>query len=461
MFVFAHLNSNAQFCFTISPTNPDTSISATSFGTNDFNNDNKPDFYAAYGSVLSVILQKPNLDLDTILKIDSTTFSNTSCSADFNNDGNADIITYDYGPGQFSVYLGNGNGTFLPPNTQTSVGMFNASNRICTADFNNDGKADLAISTSFNLVKILLGNGNGTFGNAITSNTNSIVKGQLISADFNNDGKMDLATPTIVLLGNGTGSFSTGTILTGAFYPQSVTHADFNNDGKIDIATLNWGTSISTAGFIGNTAIFLGDGAGNFTTPIFSGIGDSTIPNNTKTTLFINADFDNDGKIDLAMGNYKSLNGLFTNTVSILKGNGLGNFTMLTEYPSVFNPQALLAVDINQDGKKDIAAIANFENIIVSNSKLIPMYNCSPTAVNNLDLTPLITIFPNPSNGSFSISSLQKIDEIKIFDVLGQVVYQQNEASQNNSFYLKTKGIYFINIKLNQKTISQKIIINN
>lgn len=461
--VFANQTTKAQFCFNISPTNPTTSISTSSFGTNDFNNDGKPDFYVAYGSKLSVILQLPNLNLDTIIPVDTTTFSNTSCSADFNNDGNADIITYDYGPGQFSIYFGNGNGTFLPPNTQTAIGMFNATNRICTADFNNDGKADLAISTSFYLVKILLGNGNGTFGSAITSNTITNVRGQLIPADLNADGKMDLATPSIVLLGDGTGNFSSGTILSGTFYPQSVTSADFNNDGKLDVATLNWGTSTLTAGYIGNTAVFLGDGTGNFATPIFSGIGDSTIPNNTKTTQFINSDFDNDGKIDLAMANIISSNGNgnYSSYVSVLKGDGLGAFPTITDFPSVTYPQALLTVDINQDGNKDIAAIANYENVTVSNSKLIPMYNCSPTGIHEWNENDDISIFPNPNSGTFTISSLKDIEEISIYDVLGQVVFHTKEKTQHNFIHLKNNGIYFINIKMNHHTISQKIIINN
>src|ERR1035437_1766627 len=64
------------------------------------------------------------------------------------------------------------------------------------------------------------------------------------SADFNGDGKKDLATANgasnniSVLLGTGTGSFGTATNFVGT-YPMSVVSADFNGDGKLDLATVN------------------------------------------------------------------------------------------------------------------------------------------------------------------------------------------------------------------------------
>src|SRR5262249_10629450 len=55
-----------------------------------------------------------------------------------------------------------------------------------------DGKADLALTAGGNAVSVLLNNGNGTFGPAIVSATNYAVSSVAV-ADFNRDGKADLA----------------------------------------------------------------------------------------------------------------------------------------------------------------------------------------------------------------------------------------------------------------------------
>src|SRR5690348_13490211 len=64
---------------------------------------------------------------------------------------------------------------------------------VVTADFNGDGRLDLAIADKdSNSVSILLGNGNGTFGSQLTfaAGTGPV---SLAVGDFNGDGKLDLA----------------------------------------------------------------------------------------------------------------------------------------------------------------------------------------------------------------------------------------------------------------------------
>src|SRR6201986_5289498 len=68
----------------------------------------------------------------------------------------------------------------------------------------------------------------------------------IVTADFNNDGKLDLATANYqssknvaVLLGNGNGSFGAPSYFNAGNTPRTITTADFNNDNNVDLAVAN------------------------------------------------------------------------------------------------------------------------------------------------------------------------------------------------------------------------------
>ena len=113
-------------------------------------------------------------------------------AADFNGDGKLDLAVTDATENAVFVLLGNGDGTFQPPIT---IPVGNAPDAIVAGDFNNDGKLDLATANSGdNTVTLLLGNGDGTFTQAADSPfaVGKIPVG-IVAADFNGDGKLDLA----------------------------------------------------------------------------------------------------------------------------------------------------------------------------------------------------------------------------------------------------------------------------
>jgi hypothetical protein len=112
---------------------------------------------------------------------------------------------------------------------------------VVTADFNGDGRLDLAVANyKSSSVSVLLGNANGTFQAAQNSATGTW-PGSLAVGDFNDDGKLDLATGNLgavdmsVLLGNGDGTFQAPTNIYLGGYPMSMAVGDFNDDGTLDL----------------------------------------------------------------------------------------------------------------------------------------------------------------------------------------------------------------------------------
>jgi hypothetical protein len=169
---------------------------------------------------------------------------------DFNGDGKLDIALTGGGYGmntvnEVMILLGNGDGTFsLAPNSTFATG--NDPWAIVAADFNGDGKLDLAIANQGgSTLTILLGNGDGTFtpssGSPVAVGRNPYA---LAAADLNSDGKLDLVVANStdstlsILLGNGDGTFTPAASSPVALPspPTSIAVGDFNGSGRLGLA---------------------------------------------------------------------------------------------------------------------------------------------------------------------------------------------------------------------------------
>ena len=226
--------------------------------------------------------------------------------ADVNGDGKLDIVTAN-ADGTISVLLNKGNGTYNAGTQITSIAaIYPRAINLAFADFNGDGKMDIAVATwgGLSAVYVLPGNGNGTFNAPVESATGNFPF-TMASADFNKDGKVDLFVTAEIpgcpvdalgyafLKGNGNGTFTTGpTSCLDFSVPQIPIVADLNGDGKLDVVI----PYINQNGIPAGPAVLQGNGDGTFTSSQFFYSGRSA-------ASAVVADFNGDGVPDVALVN--------------------------------------------------------------------------------------------------------------------------------------------------------------
>ncbi len=280
-------------------------------------------------------------------------------AGEFNRDGRLDLAVGTFG-NDIYVLLNKGGGTF---STTDMSGLPGGTSILATGDFTGDGVLDLAAATNAG-VEVLLGDGDGTFkltggdGSDVIDGVPVVgvylhgygyAPTSLLAADFNDDGRLDLAVGTqyggvAVMLGKGDGTFGPATDYDTATYVSGLAVGDFNSDGRISLAVATGGPSPSP----GDLEVFPGNGDGTFGAPVVILQGESL-------TSLIAVDFNHDGRTDLAAGSTDVGVQVLLSNGSVSNNNV--NFAITKVYPVPAPITSFVTGEFSGDGYPDLAVV--------------------------------------------------------------------------------------------------------
>lgn len=262
-------------------------------------------------------------------------------SADMNGDGTLDLVEWS-DSGELRILTGNGDGSFSAGPAYPAweaAASYVMDNFVVVGDFNEDGFPDLAVSVPGrdNTVDVWLGNGDGTLHNRGRHGGQPL--SNIFAGDVNRDGHLDVVISgnssgsVVVLLGRGDGTFRNPTRFSTGESVIEVVIVDWNNDGIPDLLAM--GSYLH---------LLLGTGDGTFARQQDCGVAADLRQN-------VIADFNGDGFPDLATLLFPS------KSVSIMLGDGGCGLSARRDYATTGTPYLLTSGDVTGDGILDLVEV--------------------------------------------------------------------------------------------------------
>lgn len=310
----------------------------------DFDGDGDQDVASTsqFGQAAAIIVpNRGNGTFGAAVSVPGTAGAQSLSTADMNNDGKPDLVGMT--ASTVLVLLGDGHGGFSAPRSypETLGGQIQA----IPLELTNDGKLDIAVPT-FNGIQTLIGNGDGTFRTGPTTRLAAGAISAIAGAKLDHDSTTDLLAvdgfsgSVFALKGLGTGAFRVGARLTSGLIPEDVAAVDLNDDGVDDVAVIgSFSFSVATA---------LSDGSEGFAGAL---VPDVQSGGAGPTSIGV-ADLDGDHHQDLVVSDVANP---LAPSLLIFNGNGTVRPTQSTTLAVDRFPQNPAIADFDGDGRPDLA----------------------------------------------------------------------------------------------------------
>ncbi len=433
--------------------------------------------------LISIIALQLSAQFDFIKKTiaSNTVYNNELDIADFDGNGELDIIVISYGQDLVSIYF-NKKGQY---EKKIIVNSKDQPSSIKATDIDKDGDIDFLLGAKGDYIYAYLNDGKGIAFEEIASakySGSTILDIKL--ADFNNDGFDDIIATYSpgdikMFINNGNADFDRYGVDADIKRPGDITIIDFDNDGDLDL--------LSPSFFGTGTYLYINNGS---TIPTFAKFTiDNTI--NAPSNIFV-FDLNGDSRNDVIVGGFND-NKLYW------FDNKSSGFVKKVVDGFIGKPTEIYVEDLNKDGKSEIICYGqtdkvinayttfdngvSFEKVILDNSGTLNGWMKFTDWDNDDDVDILISgsstlvyfenqllsssvtdgvldkeltkVFPNPTNGL--ITALDpSIHTIEVKTIAGTVIEKFNSNQIDLSKF--SSGLYLLTLM--NGTRAENVLVN-